>query len=318
MSVIYPMLLSPAGKDYLWGGTRLRNEYGKNLPMTPLAETWECSVHPDGLSVVRNGSFAGRTLADVLALHPEFAGSDAPLGAQLPVLVKFIDAAQDLSIQVHPDHVFAERYEHDRGKDELWYVLDAAEGAEIVYGFEHPVSAPILREAVRTGEFAKHLHHVKVKKGDAFFIPAGTVHAVGAGILLAEIQENSNLTYRVYDYERVGADGRRRELHFEKAVRVMDMKPSGGVVKRPRVLRFFPGGSREVIGRCRAFTAEHVRCRGDFRMELTAESCRILLVLKGRGIVQDVRIGKGDCLFIPAGAGDVRISGELEFLKVRI
>ena len=191
--------LSPVGKDYLWGGTRLRDEYGKKIDLTPLAETWECSVHPDGPSVVPSGKFKGKTLADVLKLHPEYLGTKVKNG-ELPVLVKFIDAKKDLSVQVHPNDAYAREHEHQNGKTEMWYIIDAEEGASLIYGFRHKVTKEKLRMAVETGTLDKHLQKVSVHKGDLFFVPAGTVHGIGAGILLAEIQESSNLTSVSYTH----------------------------------------------------------------------------------------------------------------------
>ena len=198
--------LQPAGKDYLWGGTRLRDEYGKKIDLTPLAETWECSVHPDGPSIVANGPHKGKTLAEVLRLHQEYLGSKVKNG-ELPILVKFIDAKKDLSVQVHPDDEYAREHEADNGKTEMWYVIDAEEGASLVYGFQHKVTPKLLKKAIETGTLDKHLHKIKVRKGDVFYVPAGTVHGIGAGILIAEIQESSNVTYRVYDYNRVDKNG---------------------------------------------------------------------------------------------------------------
>ena len=210
------------GKDYLWGGTRLREEYGKKIDFNPLAETWECSVHPDGPSVIANGEFKGRTLAEVLKEHPEYLGSKVTNG-ELPVLIKFIDAKKALSVQVHPNDEYAWQHEHQNGKTEMWYVLDAAEGANLIYGFQHKVTPEILRKAVATGRLDRHLQKIKVHKGDVFYIPSGTVHGIGAGVLIAEIQESSNVTYRVYDYDRLDKNGKKRELHFDKAVQVMNM-----------------------------------------------------------------------------------------------
>lgn len=144
------MKLIPTGKDYLWGGTRLREEYGKQIDLTPLAETWECSVHPDGPSYVANGIYKGQTLAEVLSAHPEYLGTKVENG-ELPVLVKFIDAKKDLSVQVHPDDAYAREHEGDNGKTEMWYVVDADEGAHLIYGFQHKVTEEILRKAVETG-----------------------------------------------------------------------------------------------------------------------------------------------------------------------
>lgn len=224
----------PTGKDYLWGGTRLREEYGKKIDLTPLAETWECSVHPDGPSYIANGEFKGLELAEVLKRHPEYIGTKVEDG-KLPVLVKFIDAKKDLSVQVHPSDAYARDHEGDNGKTEMWYVIDAEEGAHLIYGFQHEVTEEILRKAVETGTLDKHLQKVEVHKGDTYFVPAGTVHGIGKGILVAEIQESSNVTYRVYDYNRVDKNGKKRELHFDKAVQVMDMSVAPDVSQKPRI-----------------------------------------------------------------------------------
>ncbi len=317
MGDMYPMLLSPCGKDYLWGGTRLRDEYGKLCGSGPLAETWECSVHPDGLSTVRNGCFAGETLREVLSRHPEFLGTGGDPAEGLPILVKFIDAAQDLSIQVHPDDAYAMCAEGSRGKTEMWYVLDAAEGAEIVLGFEHPVTEEIIREAHKKGDFRRHLHYVPVKKGDSFYIPPGTVHAVGAGILLVEIQESSNLTYRVYDYDRIGPDGKKRELHLDKALEVMRMNSSSAHARPGRVVRYEPGCSKETVCRCRYFEAEAIRFSEEVSLEAGQEACRILLCLEGAGKIGEVSFKKGDCLFLPAGYGGARAEGRAVLLNIR-
>ena len=165
------MKLIPTGKDYLWGGTRLREEYGKKIDLTPLAETWECSVHPDVPSYIANGEFKGLALADVLKQHPEYIGTKVEDG-KLPVLVKFIDAKKDLSVQVHPDDAYAREHEGYNGKTEMWYVVDADEGAHLIYGFQHKVTEEILRKAVETGTLDKHLQKVEVHKGDTYFVPA--------------------------------------------------------------------------------------------------------------------------------------------------
>lgn len=184
----YPLLLFPAGKDYLWGGEKLKTEYGKTINMTPLAETWECSIHPDGSSIVINGEYEGAKLSEVLKENPQWLGSK---NKELPVLVKFIDAKQDLSVQVHPDDMYAKQY-GDNGKTECWYVLQADKDAELVYGFEHSVTKGLLRNHIKNGTLHSDLHYVPVQKGNLFYIPAGTVHAINHGIVLAEIQESSN------------------------------------------------------------------------------------------------------------------------------
>lgn len=316
------MKLKPEGKDYLWGGIRLREEYGKDIPLTPLAETWECSVHPDGKSVIVNGANVGKTLADVLTEHPEYMGSKIPQNGEFPILVKFIDAKQDLSVQVHPDDAYARRYEHQNGKTEMWYVLDATEDASLIYGFEHPVTEEILRQAVETETLGKHLHKVKVRKGDLYYVPAGTVHGIGAGTLVAEIQESSNVTYRVYDYDRVDKDGNKRELHFDKAIKVMDMTVAPDVKQKARLVRYYPGCAREILCRCKYFETERIQVVTDCEFSVLPTSFQVLLCINGAGSVSGpqskaVDFVKGDCLFIPADMGRCRMEGKTELLKVR-
>ncbi len=313
--------LDPAGKDYLWGGTRLREEFDKKLSHTPLAETWECSVHPDGLSVIQNGEFKGRTLKDVLALHPEYLGSK---NTELPVLIKFIDAKEDLSVQVHPDDDYARRVEGDNGKSEMWYVVDAAEDAELIYGFEHPVTGDKLRRSIENGTFRQYLHTARIHKGETYYVPAGTVHGIGGGCLIAEIQESSNVTYRVYDYDRADKDGNKRELHFDKALQVMQMRPGPDVKSKPKLVHYSPGSSRELICRSKYFDVEHIRSVMAFEFSVMSESFQVLLCLDGEGQVgkseegfRPVRFHKGDCLFIPADMGRCIVIGNTELLKVR-
>lgn len=308
--------LLPAGKDYLWGGTRLRDEYGKKIDLTPLAETWECSVHPDGPSTVENGEFKGKNLAEVLEEHPEYLGSKVQDG-KLPVLVKFIDAKQDLSVQVHPDDEYAKEHEHQNGKTEMWYVIDADEGAELIYGFQHKVTLEILRDAVAKGTLDKHLQKTKVHRGDVFYVPAGTVHGIGAGILIAEIQESSNVTYRVYDYDRIDKNGKKRELHFDKAVQVMDMGVATDIKQKPRMVKYYAGCSRELLCRCKYFEAERIQVTKGFSFSVRDESFQILMCLDGYGQVETmdaelkpVRFCKGETVFIPAGIGRCMVIGE--------
>lgn len=315
--------LRPCGKDYLWGGTRLRDEYGKRIGLTLLAETWECSVHPDGPSVIVNGKFKGWTLADVLKQHPEYLGTKVK-NDELPVLVKFIDAKKDLSVQVHPDDLYAQEHEGDNGKTEMWYVIDAEEGASLIYGFKHKVSEEILRKALKTGTLDKYLQKIQVHKGDTYFVPAGMVHGVGAGILITEIQESSNVTYRIYDYDRVDKDGRKRELHFDKAVQIMNMAAAPDVKQNPRMVNYYPGCSRELLCRCKYFETERIQVTKGFVFSVRDESFQVLVCLDGYGQVEMMdteqklmRFTKGETMFLPAGIGRCLIVGDAELLKIR-
>lgn len=315
--------LQPCGKDYLWGGTRLKDEYGKKIDLTPLAETWECSVHPDGPSVVSNGKFKGQTLVEVLKRHPEYLGTKINNG-ELPVLVKFIDAKKDLSVQVHPNDEYAKEYEGDNGKTEMWYVLDAEEGSSLIYGFKHKVTEEILSHAIEAGTLDKHLQRVEVHKGDTYFVPAGTVHGIGKGLLIAEIQESSNVTYRVYDYDRVDKNGKKRELHFNKAIQVMNMDVAPDVKQNPRLMKYYPGCSRELLCRCKYFETERIQVTKGFSFSVREESFQVLMCLDGYGQVETMdteqkpmRFCKGETLFLPAELGRCLVVGDATVLKIR-
>ncbi len=313
-----PMRLAPAGKDYLWGGTRLIEEYGKQLNLKPLAETWECSTHPDGPSVVMSGEYAGETLDAVIRRHPKLLGTKFRGQRELPILVKFIDAHRDLSVQVHPDDAYARAHEGQNGKTEFWYVLDAEEGAQIVYGFEHAMTMRQLKDAAQRGTFEKHLQKVPVKRGDTFYIPAGTVHAIGAGVLLVEVQENSNVTYRLYDYDRVDKDGHKRELHFEKAVEVLNMRPGSQARRFPRMVRFMRGCAREALCRCPYFEVERIQIKGKMDLLALTDTFQTLLCTEGLVHIRDsMSLNKGMCVFVPAGTGRLKMQGDGVLLRVQ-
>lgn len=322
-----PFLLKPAGKDYLWGGSRLNDDFSKEIDMEPLAETWECSTHPDGLSTVASGIYAGKTLLEVLKEHPEYLGTHPRTRGELPILIKFIDAKKDLSVQVHPDDDYAALHENGSlGKSEMWYVLDAAKDARLIYGFYHDMKKEVLQKSLENGTIEKYLQKVPVKKDDVFYIEAGTVHGIGAGTLIAEIQENSNLTYRLYDYNRTDKNGQKRELHIEKALDVADLKSSAAPRQPMRVLRYQKGCATELLCRCKYFQVERQlinteRCRqmADFRTG--SNSFQVLLCIGGCGVVlseggETIRFFKGDCIFVPANSVPLKLHGKAQMLKV--
>jgi len=205
----YPLKMIPVFKDYIWGGTKLKESYNKKSDMPVIAESWEVSTHPDGLSRIANGEFAGKTLKEVL-------------GFDLPILIKFIDATDNLSLQVHPDDDYARAKEGDRGKNEMWYIAEAEPGAELILGFKEKLSEDELRELINSGNILSKVSHIPVKAGDCYCIPAGMIHAIGKGIVIVEVQQSSNVTYRVYDYDRRDDDGNPRQLHIDKAIDVLD------------------------------------------------------------------------------------------------
>lgn len=338
------MKLVPVGKERLWGGSRLKKEFGKNFDIDCLGESWECSVHPDGECLIANGFFKGQTLSRVLKIKPEYIGTKS--SGCFPILAKYIDAKQSLSMQVHPDDEYAKINEHDNGKTEMWYVLDADKDAFLVYGFVHPVNEDILHKAVLDKTLNKHLQKIPVKKGDVYYIPAGTVHGIGAGIFLAEIQESSNVTYRVYDYDRQDKQGNKRELHFEKAIKVMNMEVSKDVSRGVRLVNYYPGCSRQIICRCKYFDVEKVEASRGFDFSVLETSFQLLMCFEGCGEVWidndfgehwindnyadimslsangkentfRINFSKGDTLFIPAAAGRCHLRGKCQLLKVR-
>lgn len=311
-----PLLLAPAGKDYLWGGKRLAKEYGKEIPIEPLAETWECSTHPDGLSMVASGAYKGKTLAEALKEQPQWIGSHPKGGAGLPVLIKFIDAKEDLSIQVHPNDEYALKHEGQLGKTEMWYVLEAEPNASLIYGFSHNMKKEQLLESLEQGTLFKHLQQVQVQKDDVFMIWPGTVHAIGGGVLLAEIQECSNVTYRLYDYDRTDKSGEKRRLHVNQAVQVLNMQEQPLARRQMRVMRYHPGSASEVLCRCEYFQVDRVLVTGAYQCLVEKTSFQVFLILKGSLKVGELSVKKGDCIFLPAGCGNVSVCGRGQLLKI--
>ena len=321
-----PFLLRPSGKDYLWGGRRLNDEFEKQIDLSPLAETWECSTHSDGPSYVIGGSFDGATLETVITDHPDYLGIRHKGAKTLPILIKFIDAKENLSVQVHPTDTFAKEQESGQlGKTEMWYVLDAQKDAKLVYGLRRDSSSEELQKAIANGTIMKLLQKVPVKKGDLFFIEAGTIHAICAGTLVAEIQENSNLTYRLYDYDRTGIDGKKRELHIEKALQVANLKSSTEPKQPLRVLRYRKGMASELLCRCKYFEVYRMIINTERRqiVHYRADeiSFRVLLCVNGCGIIrfenEEIIFYKGDCIFVPADSVTLSIHGQAQFLDVR-
>ncbi len=318
---MYPFKLIPAVKNYIWGGNRLSREYG--LPQTGdvQAEGWMLSCHKDGENTVANGAFAGKTLTDVLAENPSFTGTNAA-GKDFPILIKLIDAKDRLSVQVHPDDEYAMRVEGEYGKTEAWYIIDCDEGAELIYGFKDKITSQQFREAIENNTLLDCVNRVKVKKGDLFFITAGTLHAIGKGILLAEIQQNSNTTYRVYDYGRL-QNGKPRELHVDKAVDVTVCEPPKGDGK--------PCGEKAVCGNnaltclvdCELFKTELLEIDGEIGHTADKTSFVSLLAIDGEGNVvsgngNNVSIKKGESIFLPAGSGDYCINGKLTVIRTTV
>lgn len=314
--------LTPAIKDYIWGGTRLSKEFDMVSFTDRQAEAWVLSCHEAGHSIVENGEDKGKTLAEVIAEKGKSClGTNCEKFSFFPILIKLIDARDNLSVQVHPDDDYAMRVEGEYGKTEAWYIMDCDEGAEIIYGFKKDISKEEFRKSIEENTLLDYVNRVKVKKGDIFFIEAGTLHAICKGILLAEVQQNSNTTYRVYDYGRL-QNGKPRELHVEKALDVTSTKaidatgkPVGETVKKD-------GYSETLLTTCELFTMKRLDIEEKATVTADSTSFVSLVCLDGNGVVMHgdtcVTLYKGESLFIPASYGEVEILGNLTVLESRV
>ncbi len=308
--------LKPSCKDYLWGGHRLAEEYGIDYEGEILAEAWELSCHPAGPSYIVNGAYQGKTLEEFIeAEGKDVLGTNCRRFRDFPILIKFIDAKQNLSIQVHPNNRYALKNEGQYGKTEMWYVMDAGPEAFLYYGFKQEISKEEFAKRIEEDTLLEVLNAVPVQKGDVLFIESGTIHAIGKDILIAEIQQNSNVTYRVYDYGRVGKDGKKRDLHIEKALAVTNRVP---IVKDK--------SSYPHVADCDYFTVDKLNLDGTFmkKMEgnVSEASFASILILDGEGRItnqgETLTFKKGESFFLTAGSGDYTVEGRCDALVTTI
>jgi len=277
--------LKPATKDYIWGGNNLR-KWGKEGDGASIAESWELSFNDAGPSIIASGVNTGKRLKDVAT--KEDIGLSSISFSFFPVLVKLIDSETDLSVQVHPSDDYAIKNENQFGKTEMWHILDAKDGSGIYLGFKSDTNPNQVKEAVNGRAILSLLNFIEVHKGETYFIPSGTVHAIGGGVTLIEIQQNSTLTYRLYDYGRIGKDGKPRELHLEKALKVIDYRAFEPVTF-----------SNDILGECPYFVAKK-RTISSNDLSANKESFLSFTVIEGNGKFADIPFSKGDTFFIPA------------------
>lgn len=306
---MYALKLKPALKEIIWGGTRLIDEYGLKTNGSNIAEAWLLSCHKDGNSIVENGELSGKSLPEALEiLGSNVLGKKGKTFKYFPLLIKLIDAKTDLSVQVHPSDEYALKNEGEFGKTEMWYVMDAEENAKLYYGFKENITKEEFKKHIEKGTLESILNAVKVKKGDCFFMPAGTIHAIGGGILIAEIQQNSNTTYRVYDYNRRDKDGNLRPLHIEKALDVTTLTP-------PPV---FTTQDKETLASCEYFTVKKRDVNGVLKSNADEDSFVSILCLEGSLKFLGLTLNKGECAFVPSGMGNFEIIGNGSFLESRV
>lgn len=278
--------LKPATKDYLWAGTKLK-KYGKDAPYDNIAECWELSFHKDGPCLIDSGEDKGQKLSDIAT--EKDLGSDVSSFPFFPVLIKLIDSGDNLSVQVHPDDEYALKNENSFGKTEMWYVLEAEEGSGLYVGLKNDSSREEIEEALKKGTILEKLNFFPVKPGETYFIESGTIHAIGKGVTVIEIQQNSNLTYRLYDYNRVGKDGKPRELHIRKALNVINYR-------RYEPVRF----EGDIIGTSKYFTSRKRTIRYGEILSAPKTTFYSLTFLDGEGTIGNLAYHKFDTFFLPS------------------
>lgn len=317
---LYPIKLNPFVSETIWGGKKLIEEYGVKTEKNNAAEGWMLSCHEAGSSVVANGEFAGKSFADVVKENPALCGKNAENFSDFPILIKFIDAMDNLSVQVHPTKEYCEKTGRGQSKTECWYIIDAEEDAYLILGFEDKITPEEFKAAIENNTLTDYVSKVPVKKGDFFFIESGTLHAICKGILLAEVQESSNTTYRIYDYNRVGNDGKPRELHVEDGAAVTKLEK----YSQPDFCKGdeLDTQERRLLADCPLFKVWKLDINGEIDGSADENSFVSLLIMDGNGSLEvcgeTVSLTKGESIFIPANAGDYKISGKMEIIETRI
>ncbi|MEA1935416.1 MAG: type I phosphomannose isomerase catalytic subunit [Thermodesulfobacteriota bacterium] len=305
---LYPLILKPIFKEKPWGGRRLETLLGKNLPPdVPIGESWELTIRHEEKSIIANGPLAGKTLLEA----GELCGILPVEGDRFPLLIKFVDAQDTLSVQVHPDDKYVSLHEDtaDSGKTEMWYILHAEPGSGIIFGLKEGVFREEIRKALEEKTLKECFNEVMVKEGDVFFIPAGMVHAIGRGIVLAEIQQNSDITYRLYDWERLDSQGKPRDLHVEKALDVIDFSFTDA--KKLEGVSTAEGRNKKtVLKKCPHFAVELLEINEE-TLQKASDNFSVLSMLEGRSTIQwgagEVNIVKGETVFLPACLAGYRL-----------
>jgi mannose-6-phosphate isomerase len=308
-----PLFLKPVFKERIWGGTALRNEFGYEIPSDKTGECWAISAHPNGPSVIENGPYAGMTLDKLWREHPELFGN--PKEEVFPLLTKILDADMDLSVQVHPDDSYAKINENgELGKTECWYIIDCKEDAEMIFGHNAKTRAELI-EQMNEGKWTELLRRVKIKPGDFFYVPSGTIHALCEGTLVLETQQSSDTTYRVYDYDRRDAEGNLRELHLEKAMDVTTV-PHQDVASIPRIEEK-ENAQITTFVESEFFSVYKWEIRGNTAFSF-ADRYLLLSVIKGEGALihdgEKYSLKKGTHFIVPVGFGGFSLEGNCEVI----
>ncbi|MGS2761362.1 type I phosphomannose isomerase catalytic subunit [Sinomicrobium sp. M5D2P9] len=319
----YPIKFTPILKERLWGGTKLHDVLGKEISSDITGESWELSAVPGDVSVVANGPYRGKSLQELIDTHHAALlgeGVAKRFGAEFPILIKFIDAKQDLSIQLHPNDELARKRHNSFGKTEMWYIMQADEGAELIVGFNKNVTKEAYAANLEKNTLTDILNYEKVKEGDTFFINTGKVHAIGAGVLLAEIQQTSDVTYRIYDFNRKDKNGNTRELHTELALDAIDYEKKDDF----KVAYTKEKNVSNIMVECPYFTTNYMDVEGHLEHDIAGrDSFSIYMCVEGEAEIAvgeiTEKIRKGETVLIPATTDMVNlISDKGKLLEVYI
>ena len=301
--------MKPVFKEMIWGGKKLRDVYGYDIPSDHTGEAWTISAHKNGNCMIENTEYAGMTLAQLFDEHRELFGDID--GDQLPLLVKFIDANDNLSVQVHPDDAYAAKYENSLGKTECWYVLQADEGTQMVMG-HHAKTKEEFVKAVEEDDYDHLLNTFKIKEGDFFYIPSGTLHAICSGSLIYEAQQSSDITYRVYDYHRKQKDGSERQLHVQQSIDVTKV-PADIAQQNDFVSSDLENGSRTTLIESEFFTVDKYDLNGKNTI-INDKPFQMVSVIEGSGTLDTMEVKKGDNFVICSDQQETILDGTMQVM----
>ncbi|MFW5985099.1 MAG: type I phosphomannose isomerase catalytic subunit [Halanaerobiaceae bacterium] len=322
---LYPLKFKPVYQEKIWGGNRIKTHFQKDINQDNIGESWEISAHPNGISTVDNGTLKGTKLTELYSKYKkEIMGDTIKKHTydKFPLLFKILDADKKLSVQVHPGDDYALKVEGEPGKTEMWYIIDAKPEAKLVYGLKPGTNKSQMKKAIKNGQLEKHLNRVNVKPGDTLFIPRGTIHALEEGILLAEIQQSSDTTYRVYDWDRLGQDGKPRELHVEKALDVTDFDRTYDREKNVTLTHRTKDFTRTFLAACSYFVTEKINLKTEYNIIPGQKRFYIIMALDGQSDIiynqQSYSINPGDSFLFPATLDKIKIKGNSQLLKIYI